>query len=294
MCKKQWLLLAWCFVSFSFGVAQNFSLLTDDTYEEFHFESVGNLIFLPVEVNGVPLTFVLDSGVNKTVIFNLSEADSLEVNDTQEIYLKGLGKKEPFKAIISRNNTFRIKNLLDEKHNVFIVLDDDINFSKRLGVTVHGIIGFNLLKDFVVRIDYARQKIRFYPHKNFNKKLKRNQEQLPLHFFKAKPYIDTNVLLDTQHEVKLLIDTGNSDALWLFEEEGLQVPEKHFDDYLGKGLSGDIFGKRTKVKQFAVNDFVLEEVKCAFPSEEALGYVKKYEERSGSLGAEVLGRFKIY
>lgn len=265
MLNKQCFIVCWSCLCLHFSIVQNFRLDSSKKYEEIHFESVGNLIFLPIEVNGVALNFVLDSGVNKTVIFNLAEADSLEVNDTQEIYLKGLGEKEPFKAIVSRNNSVRLKAITDDFHQIFIVLDDDINFSKRLGITVHGIIGYDLLKDFVVQIDYAKQKIRFYPHEQFNKKLKRNEEQLPMHFFNAKPYIEGVVLLQKEHQVRLLIDTGNSDALWLFEENDINVPQHNFYDYLGKGLSGDIYGRRSKVTSFSLNDFTLQGVKCAFP-----------------------------
>jgi hypothetical protein len=44
--------------------------------------------------------------------------------------------------------------------------------------------------------------------------------------------------------VKLLIDVGNSDAIWLFQDVSNKiVPTNNFDDYLGKGFSGDVIGK---------------------------------------------------
>jgi hypothetical protein len=52
--------------------------------------------------------------------------------------------------------------------------------------------------------------------------------------------------------VKLLIDVGNSDAIWLFKMFLIKnkVPTNNFDDYLGKGFSGDVIGKRERIRFF--------------------------------------------
>ena len=54
-----------------------------------------------------------------------------------------------------------------------------------------------------------------------------------------KPYIDVRIDLEgkTNIPVKLLVDSGSSEALWLFENEGknLKIPNKSFEDFLGRG-----------------------------------------------------------
>ena len=50
----------------------------------------------------------------------------------------------------------------------------------------------------------------------------------------------------------MLLDTGSSDAIWLFENETIGIPDKNYDDFLGRGLGGDIFGKRTKVRSIKI------------------------------------------
>ncbi|SFU62416.1 Aspartyl protease [Pustulibacterium marinum] len=292
--KNLRIILFLVFIS-AFVNAQNFEFTSNKKYEEMSFTSVGNLIFIPVIVNGVPLNFVLDSGVNKSVVLNLSGKDSLKFDHQEEIYLKGLGKKEPFIAIHSKHNEMHIGNLLDLDHEIFIVLDEEINFSKRLGVTVHGIIGFDLLKDFVVQINYDKKKLRFYPYENYKKKkLGKRETEIPLVFKNSKPYVNLRVELNNEfRDIDVLLDTGNSDAIWLFKNDSLSVPERNFEDFLGKGLSGEIHGKRSKVNSLLLNDFELKEVKCAFPDEEYFSFAKKYEERDGSIGGEVLSRFQV-
>ena len=45
------------------------------------------------------------------------------------------------------------------------------------------------------------------------------------------------------------------------------VPDKDlfFVDYLGKGLSGSVYGKRSKLKRFRLSDFDLNDVNVAYP-----------------------------
>ena len=103
--------------------------------------------------------------------------------------------------------------------------------------------------------------------------------------------IDTEIL-----PVKLLIDTGSSDALWLFEEDSLGMTplnDKYFMDFLGKGLSGSVYGKRSKIKSFNLKSFELKNVNVAFPDSTSISYARKHEERNGSVSGEILKRFNI-
>ncbi len=285
--------LIFCLLLLAKGYAQHFQFTSDTKYEEFQFKSVGNLIVLQIELNGVPLNFVLDSGVKTSVVLSLSGKDSIEFAHTEEFYLKGLGKKEPFVAVRSEGNYMQLGSLIDSNHEVFIVLDDEINFSKRLGIPIHGIIGYTLLKDFVVEIDYDKHWIRFYPHQNYSKKLKRRVAQLPLIFTRGKPYIDIGVASPTLQQMHLLLDTGSSDALWLFKNDTIAVPEKYFEDFLGKGLSGEIHGKRSKVDQVQLGKFSLAHVKCAYPDTVFFSFARRYKDRNGSVGGELLSRFQV-
>ena len=113
-----------------------------------------------------------------------------------------------------------------------------------------------------------------------------------------KPFIDTKVTIDNQQQdVKLLIDTGSSDALWLFEDESLGLfPKKNmiFHDYLGQGLSGSVYGKRSKVEQFTISDFMLSKANVAFPDSTSIDKTKIFKERNGSLGGDILKRFNLF
>lgn len=261
------------------------------------FELINNLIIVPIEINGVELSFIVDSGVSRPILFNLSDQDSIQLNNVTEISIRGLGTGDPIKALRSNGNTFKLNNIVNEDQRVYVVLDKEMNFSPKLGIPVHGIIGYELFRDFVVEIGYHAQTLRFHDPRYYSSKKSKKVQSLPLKLIDGKAFMDGTVIREDDSEVpvKLLVDTGSGDAIWLFKdlEKGLGIPTKNFDDYLGKGLNGHIFGKRTKIKGIRIGDFTLKDVKAAFPDMESFRAIKDLGDRNGSLGGEILKRFDI-
>jgi hypothetical protein len=261
------------------------------------FQLIDNLIIIPVKVNDVELSFLLDSGVSKPILFNITNIDTLQVNNVETVYLRGLGGGESVEALKSQNNIFKIGNAINIDQDIFVVFDNSINFTPRLGVAVHGIIGFDLFKDFVVEINYGSKYLKLHRSDTYVYKKCNKCEEFNLSFYNNKPYINGEVKIDNNNlPVKLLIDTGSSDALWLFEEDSLMMKplnNKYFVDFLGKGLSGNVHGKRSKVKSFNLKSFVLKNVNVAFPDSTSISYARKHEDRNGSISGELLRRFNI-
>ncbi|OUR94389.1 signaling protein [Flavobacteriales bacterium 34_180_T64] len=277
--------------------SQNEFNLPNTESDKIRFKLIGNLIVLPVELNGVELSFILDSGVSKPILFNIANTDSLQIHQVETIYIRGLGGGDPIEALKSRNNFFKIGNALNINQEVFVVFNNDINFTPRLGVPIHGIIGYDIFKNFVVEINYTNKVIKLHKPETYVYKSCKKCETFNLSFHNKKPYIDAEVMIDSiDIPVKLLIDTGSSDGLWLFEDDSLGIQtskNKYFDDFLGKGLSGSIYGKRTKVNSFSLKSFKLKDVNTAFPDSTSISFARKFKERNGSVSGEVLKRFNI-
>ncbi|MCM4169650.1 hypothetical protein KCTC52924_02247 [Arenibacter antarcticus] len=276
-------------------VAQEYTLPKSEKYEKVKFKLVNNLIIVPVDVNGAKLSFILDSGVNKPILFNLSDQDSIQINDVREVSIRGLGDGDPIKALSSSNNTFQIGKARNNNQLLYVVMDKELNLSPRLGIVVHGIIGYDLFRDFVVSINYSSKVIKLYDPQLYKPKKRAKEQTLSLHLEKSKAYLKGFVLIGDKQNVpvKLLVDSGSSDALWLFEdvEKGLDVPKNSYQDFLGQGLNGGIYGKRTKIKGLVLGEFHLKEAKTAFPDMEYFSSITSFGERNGSLGGEILKRF---
>ncbi|HIP49529.1 MAG TPA: PDZ domain-containing protein [Lutibacter sp.] len=247
-------------------------------------------------LNGKKLSFILDTGAKNTILFGSSNSDSLVLNDQIKTKLSGLSG-EPINAIISRNNRIQIKNIFGYGQKVFVILDDSFNLSLKMGKPIHGIIGYELLKNFVTDINFKTQTLRFYNTKKFKIPNSKKYQKNNLEFHKDKPYIETVSFLNdgSKHQTKLLIDTGCSDALWLFEKAstGLQITDKFFSDYLGEGISGSIKGKRSKIKSFKIGDYTFNNITAAFLDSVSTQRARSFKERDGSIGSNLLQRFRV-
>ncbi len=268
--------------------------------QELSFKLINNLIVIPLEINGHNLSFILDTGVNKTILFNLSKNDSIGLNNVKKVFIRGLGDGEPIEALLSKGNDFRIKNILSSNQQLYVVLKDAFNLSAKMGTTIHGIIGYDLLKDVIVKVNYNSKRIIFYNPKTYNQSKCRKCEVFPLQFYRNKPYIDVKVRIDTLNNittpVKLLIDTGGSDAMWLFEntKEIIKTPIKHFKDVLGEGISGTIYGNRSKIPYMSLGKFFIKEPTVSFLDSTSTFNARRFKERNGSIGGNILKRFKIW
>ena len=261
------------------------------------FQLINNLIIIPVEINHVELSFILDTGVSKPIVFSfLNQKDTLKINNTEAYFLRGLGEGDSFEALKSKNNIFKIGDAINLNQDMYAIHDASLNFTPQLGVSIHGIIGFDLFKDFVVEINYAARYIKLHNPETYKYDRCDACETVNLEFYNNKPYLNADVKVhDKIVPVKLLIDSGGSDALWIFEDEalGLYEEDNYFVDFLGNGLSGSVYGKRSKMQEFILKSFILKSVNVAYPDGTSIQLAKRVKERNGSISGNILKRFNL-
>jgi len=272
-----------------------YKLLEGVKSDKIRFQLINNVIIIPVNVNGIDLKFLLDTGVNKPIIFNfLKDSDSLKILNAKKIKLKGLGDGEYVEAIRSSHNIFTIGNAINKNQAFFTIYDSNLNFGPKLGLPIDGIIGYDLFKDFIVEVNYSSQYIRLFDPFKYKYKRCAKCDVINMSLFGNKPYIQGKVEQDSKElPVKLLIDSGSSDALWLFENEdkNLYVNNSYFNDFLGAGLSGDIYGKRSKIKKLNIGKFIFKNPVVAYPDSVIVETLISKHDRDGSIGGEILRRF---
>ncbi|TDX11445.1 PDZ domain-containing protein [Flavobacterium sp. S87F.05.LMB.W.Kidney.N] len=259
------------------------------------FKLINNLIFIPIKVNGVELNFLLDSGVEETILFSMEDKQEVSFNNVEKIKLRGLGSEEEIEGLKSTKNILETHGLRSDDHMVFIILDQSFNLSSHIGIPVNGIIGHKFFRNNVVEINYQKKKIIVYARNNkFQDKLDKKFKQIPITIERSKPYILTTATVNNVDiPAKLLIDIGNSDAFWIFENNTIRLPDKNFPDFLGKGFSGDIEGHRAKIDKFSIDEFDFKKPIVSFPDSVSIRNVKMVPGRIGSVGGEVLKRFTV-
>jgi hypothetical protein len=264
------------------------------------FKLIHNLMIIPLEVNGNMGSYILDTGISKNILFTTFDKD-LELNDSlKRIKINGFGTGEPIEAYILHNNTFKYKNIVAYNQNVVLLHNRDINFSAKTGMTINGLIGGDFFKEFIVKINYSRKKITLYNPKFFKQKKKSSMKTFPLTFHRGKPYINAYTKVHKGEEgeipVKLLIDSGGSDALWFFEDDKkfTRLPENNFMDYLGEGITGNIYGYKSLIEEFRIGEFQFERPIVSFLDKETTELARKITGRNGTLGGGLLKRFNVW
>ena len=283
-------------VQFSVCAQDGFKFPEGKKKDRIPFQLVNNLAVIPVEVNGKKLSFLLDTGVNYTLLFSLNQADSLEIRNVTPVKIRGLGDGGDIEGLKSINNHLKVGDAVDKNHKVYVIFDSDINFSPRMGVPVHGVIGYDFYKSFVVKTDYDSELITIYDPKHYKPRRCSTCETFDIVLKNNKPFIKNKIrAFDKDHEVTLLIDSGASDALWLFDEDyGISdTPKNYFTDFLGLGLSGGVYGKRSKVDKVSLGSFSFKDVNVAYPDSLALRNLHTRGARNGTLGSDILRRFTV-
>ncbi|MCK8521852.1 aspartyl protease family protein [Aquimarina sp. D1M17] len=294
---KSRLLILLLFFNIALIAQSHFRLPKGKTTDKIKFELANNLIIIPVMVNGVELSFILDTGVGSTIIFSVENKNSLELKNASKIYLKGLGDGQPVEAIKSLKNELKIGDAISSSHKVFLVLDESINFSPRMGFPIHGIIGYDLFKDLIVDINYSKKIIKINNPKTYTYKKCKNcyQANIDLRDQNKRPFLTAKYKSPTGLiDIDLLVDSGSGSSMWLFENEnkGIQVTKDSFRDFLGKGFNGDIYGQRTKIDELHIGNFVMKDVTTSFPDKQYIQGIS-LDKRQGSLGGSILKRFNI-
>lgn len=262
------------------------------------FKSSSNLIIIPVTINeSDTLNFILDTGVRYPIITELPFINKLNLNYLMPVPIKGLGEGIELTAYRSANNTMKLDGLTARNQEVQMIIDENFQISHILGIPVHGLIGFNLFKDYIVEIDYINEKITLNRPEYYKYRDRKKDIIMPLNFDGNKPYVNTSILTDdsTKVPVKLLVDTGASDALWLSEksDERIQYPEKHIEAFIGRGLSGDLFGIKGRIEGIWVGPLILPQPIVAFPNSDIIEQLMSTNDRNGTIGAEILRRFYV-
>lgn len=274
-----------------------FTFDSNASREVIPFQLINNLIFIPVEVNGVELTFLLDSGIGETLLFSFDDTDEITFENVQKIRLRGLGSAEDVECYKSIHNKLRIGSMKAVAQDIYIVLDQDLNISANIGIPVNGIIGYHFFQNNLIEINYEKRKLIVYNNrKAIAKKLTERYTMLPISIEFQKPYVHAEVQQnESEFSAKLLIDTGSSDSVWLFSgvSNNVKMPKKTVEDYLGRGFSGDIHGKRGRIEQFKLDKYSFERPIAAFPDSVSLAKIKLVDGRVGSVGGEILRRFNV-
>ncbi len=255
------------------------------------FELDRNKIILPLRIrDSRVLKVILDTGMPSkgAMMFDPDLADEIGLKEVQRYEVKGAGRGE--KSYVLRGEGIELSmGDVDFPGQALMILQND----RMKGFPTDGVVGNILFGSSAVKIDYDSKIITLLDSDSLNPDsswavvdLRFNQSGIP--------FIDASVSVHGEEpaKVNLYIDSASGEALELLVRTDMKFPlpdklEKH---YLGRGLSGDIYGEIGRIKSFSIGSFTLHDVPTAFPKAEIRS---RQEGADGILCNRALQKFNI-
>ncbi|UYZ59591.1 aspartyl protease family protein [Hymenobacter latericus] len=257
-----------------------------------------NLIVVPVMLNGRgPYYFMLDTGVGTSLITDPGLRDSLDLRLGQRFLVAGVGEEAPLVAFQTDSVRVQLGDKASSPSISFLLLSDDVfDLSSYVGQPIHGILGADVFRSFVVEVDAEEQVLILHDPTRFRAPRGRRWTHLPLDIEGDKSYINTEVALNdsVRMPLKLILDTGAGHALSIetSSDARLTLPPKRLRTHLGRGLSGDVHGYLGRVQGLQLGRYYVNSLITSFPDDKAV-QAKVNVPRNGNVGFELLKRFNV-
>ncbi|RSK48871.1 pepsin/retropepsin-like aspartic protease family protein [Hymenobacter rigui] len=257
-----------------------------------------NLIVLETWLNGKgPYNFLLDTGIGTSLITDPYVGQELNLAMEGRFLVAGAGEERPLEAFQVPGVAVRLPGGAEAPELPFLILSDDVlNLSGYVGMPIHGLLGSDVFRSFVVEIDPEQQLLTLHKPAQYRAPRGRRWARIPLDMEGRKTYLTVPVQLSASLTLplKLVLDTGAGHALSLetTSDARLQVPVTHLRTPLGRGLNGNINGCLGRIPALQLGQYKLPALITSFP--DAADVAQRAETpRNGNMGFELLKRFKV-
>lgn len=257
-----------------------------------------NLIIVPIWLNQKgPYNFILDTGINTSLITEPTLREELNLSVSGRFLVAGAGEEKPLEAFQIPSIAVRFSEGVEAPSLNFLMLSDDVlNLSGYVGMPVHGLLGADVFRSFVVEVDPVGERLTFRDPTLFKAPRGKQWARLPLDMEGRKSYLTLPIQLNDSLTLplKLVLDTGAGHALSLetTSDARLRLPPQRLRSQLGRGLNGNINGYLGRVMALQLGRYRVPSLLTSFP--DAADVAQRAEvPRNGNLGFELLKRFTV-
>ncbi|MEO1053657.1 MAG: aspartyl protease family protein [Bacteroidota bacterium] len=214
------------------------------------FEMDGAHILVYANVNGSdPVPFTFDTG-GGTSLIDTEKADEIGLKTTGTSQAQGAGGNAQFQ--VTRSNTIKMGNLTFEDCSFLTI---SLAHMRQLGAKTYGVLGYEQISKYVVKIDYEENKLYFYDKKRY--KYDGDGKEIPIKLESRIPSVEAQIELEDGTTVsgRFLIDTGaamyaSMNTPSVVEYDAIGKLSKSFE-VLASGATGEfklINGRVNKLK----------------------------------------------
>ncbi|MEZ5058640.1 MAG: aspartyl protease family protein [Saprospiraceae bacterium] len=284
---------------FSYGQVQPYSI--DDLPKnkvEIPFEYNNHFIIVNVRFNNYLNTkFIFDTGAEHTIIIKKDILNLLAFDYIRSIGIVGADLSQELKAHLITGLSYETGNLRAYNQPLLVLDEDYFRFEEFTGVQIHGILGANLFRRFIVKIDYKKKVITLTKPEAFIKPGK-GATEIPIIVHKNKPYLEADVKMhpdSAKTRLKFLLDSGASLSMMLHTNtnEKIQMPSNVVKGNIGKGLGGYLEGFLGRTNEVSFGKFKLKEIITNFQELSGAIDTSYLGGRNGIIGNQILERFTV-
>ncbi|WP_298513666.1 aspartyl protease family protein [uncultured Kordia sp.] len=250
------------------------------------------LMFIKVKVNDhdEPLNFVFDTGAS-TAVLDENIAKKIGVTANYQQPTEGAAGTEMYNIALSQ--TFHIGNIsIKNAHTVLVDLE---RLAKKSNQQIDGIIGNNIMQQYVTQIDYDQNVIKLYNDADEIQGKEAYKTVEATFDYSQIPQVNLEFTLDNNQKFKgnFLFDSG---ANMTFLLNTPFVKEKNMESLLEKTIENKAEGLTTsssfkigKIANLQFGDFTFGEMPIDLSNSKA--GVMASSEYTGILGIKIINRF---
>lgn len=262
------------------------------------FQYINGFVVVPVTLeHWFPLNFIFDTGAEHTILNRREITDLLQLEYRRRFTLVGSDLSREFYAYLVSGIDLQAGAILARNRSILVLEEDYLRFEDYAGIEIHGILGADFFRRFIVKIDYRKRVISLYDPRT-EQLPEQGYTKVPAEFRKSKPYVFPEIALrqgDTS-TLKLLLDTGAALPLLINTDSdpGLVLPERVLPSNLGAGLGGFLVGYKGRVPSLSMPPFEFSNVVTSY-QELNLDQIDStsLDQRNGIIGNEILRRFTV-
>ncbi|GAA4034199.1 hypothetical protein GCM10022409_18180 [Hymenobacter glaciei] len=257
-----------------------------------------NLLVVTITLNGYgPFNFLLDTGVATSIITSPALADSLHLRHGQLFRITGAGGADTgLQAYQADSVQVALRGVVAQHMSLLVLSQDVLNLSGYIGMPIHGILGSELFRSFVVTLRPEEGYLVATRPEVYNAPTGRFWSFIPLSVENNKAYFTAPIKLSDSLTLplKLVLDTGASHALSieLDSDPRLKAPAPRLPTDLGRGLTGVVQGFLGRVPLLQLGRYTLPNVLASFPNSADV-HRRIDVPRNGNVGYELLKRFSL-
>ena len=260
---------------------------------EVPFELTQNHVFLPVSVGErAPSWFLLDTGAQFSALAQTT-VEAMHIETQGEGRARGAGAAVVRTTILS-NIDLKIGGLPVNLSQMAGLPLTPISLSE--GRAIEGIVGYSVIREFVVEIDYARRLVRLHDPATFA--VPNGAVVVPITFNNGHPVVAAALTLPDGRTLpmRMMVDTGARGAVVInrpFAEKNLfyDTFALAIDAALGLGIGGATHQRFGRAKRFDLGGFALEAPIVSAALDRAGATASA--EVDGMIGGELLRRFTV-